>query len=145
MHAMSERYEIVLSCFLRGDVPESVLAACRWHLGMTSDCPEDLDEEEHPWPLLLPSPGSRLPGGDSATLRRSEMEDERGHLMWELFARNHWVDDHLLMLDALLALIAPHIAVPGYGGHLRHEYDTEPTVFVFRDEGYAQAPLGHVG
>ncbi|MFB8085888.1 hypothetical protein [Streptomyces sp. NPDC055992] len=143
---MSERYEIVLSCFLRCDVPESVLAACRWHLGMTADCPEDLDEEEHPWPLFLRHSGSRLPGGDSVAVRPSQsMEDEGGHPMWELFARNYWVDDNLLMLDALLALVAPHIAVPGYGGFLRHEHDTEPTVFVFRGGGYAQVPLGRVG
>ncbi|CAL9674762.1 hypothetical protein SUDANB9_07728 [Streptomyces sp. enrichment culture] len=145
LRGMSERYEIVLSCFLRCDVPESVLAACRWHLGMTPDCPEGLDEEEHPWPLFPTCPGSRLPGGDSAALRRSEsMEDERGRPVWELFARNYWVDDNLLMLDALLALVAPHVAVQGYGGYLRHEHDMEPTVFVFREGRYARVPLARV-
>ncbi|MGW5003501.1 hypothetical protein ACWEP8_38270 [Streptomyces hydrogenans] len=122
----------------------SPLDACRWHLGLDTDCPEDLDEEKHPWPLLLTYPGSELPGGDMATMRRSERLDELGRPMWEVFARNYSVDDNLPLLDAVLTLMAPHIAVPGYGGCLRHEYDTEPTVFVFRDEGYAHVSLGQV-
>ncbi|WNI25103.1 hypothetical protein [Streptomyces sp. ITFR-16] len=139
---MSDRYEIVLSCFLRGDLPESALAALRWHLGLAADCPEELDEEEHPWPLFPVSSHSRLPGGDVAILREAEMADGLDRPLWELFARNYGVDDNLLMLDALLALVAPHVAVPGYGGHLRHEFGTEPTAFVFRDGGHALVPPG---
>ncbi len=142
MRGMREHYEIVLSCFLRSDTPEAELAACRWHLGLDSDCPEGLDEEEHPWPLFLTYPGSELPGGDMATMRRSERVDELSRPMWEVFARNYSADDSLPLLDAVLALVAPHIAVPGYGGYVRHEYDTEPTVFVFRNAHYAQVPLG---
>ncbi|WP_020140684.1 hypothetical protein [Streptomyces sp. 351MFTsu5.1] len=55
---------------------------------------------------------------------------------WELFARNHWVDDSMLYLRGLLDLLAPHIAQPGYGGHFRNISDTEVTVFDFRDGGY---------
>ncbi|SEE16839.1 hypothetical protein SAMN05428939_7583 [Streptomyces sp. TLI_105] len=78
-------------------------------------------------------------------MRRSERVDELGRLLWEIFACNYWVDDNLPLLDALPAPVAPHIAVPGYGGYLRHEYDTEPTVFTFWDGSYAQVSLEHVG
>ncbi|MFF3319950.1 hypothetical protein ACFYV5_31245 [Streptomyces sp. NPDC003035] len=73
------------------------------------------------------------------------MVDELGRPMWELFARTYWVDDNLPLLDALLRPLAPHVATPGHGGYTRHEYDTEPTVFVFRDGGYEQVSLGHAG
>lgn len=137
MPSMSDHYEIVISCFLRHDTPEAVLAAWRWHLGSDPDCPDDLSEEEHPWPLFLQYPGSRLPGGDSATQRRSEsMTDRDGNDVWELYARNYWVDDNLPLLDPLLRMLAPHVALPGYGGHLRHEGATELTIIEFRDGGH---------
>lgn len=143
--AMSDRYEMILSCFMRNDSPESALSTLRWHLGLARDCPEDLDEDDHPWQLLIPSPQSRLPGGDAAVLRESERLDEQGLPLWELFARNYWVDDNLLYVDTLLEVLAPHIAFPGYGGHLRHEFDTEPVVFVFRNGEYTQVPPDRAG
>ncbi|MYZ36125.1 MULTISPECIES: hypothetical protein [unclassified Streptomyces] len=135
---MSSHYEVVLSCLLRDDTPDSVLAALRWHLGMDTEEPEDLDFEECPSPLLEPNPNSRLPGGDFVSLRRQVQGfSDAGEVhAWELFARTYWVDDHMLYLTTLLDLIAPYVAVSGYGGHHRDEYGTATTAFVFHGGTY---------
>jgi hypothetical protein len=139
MHAMSDHYEVVFSCFLRDDTPESVLAALRWHLGMDAEPPENLSQEEHPDPLLTPDQNnSRLPGGDIASLRRTVQgftaSGQRHE--WELFSRKYWVDDSMLYLDSILDLVAPHIARPGYGGYFRDDCNTALTVFTFHDGTY---------
>lgn len=137
MRAMSDHYEVVFSCFLSDDTPVSVLAALRWHMGMDDECPDDLDPEDHPYPSLLPG-SSRLPGGDTVSLRRTvqEITGSGERYEWELFARLYWVDDLKLHLDALLELMAPHIAREGYGGHIRDEYDTDVKTFNFHDGTY---------
>ncbi|MCX4819991.1 hypothetical protein OG883_08755 [Streptomyces sp. NBC_01142] len=141
---MSDHYEVVFSCFLRDDTPESVLAALRWHLGMDAERPGDLDPEEHLYPLLTPDRNnSRLPGGDIVSLRRTVQGSTafgQQHA-WELFSRNYWVDDSMLCLDSILGLLAPHIARPGYGGYFRDEYDTALTVFTFREGTYGPVEI----
>ncbi|MFB7272431.1 hypothetical protein [Streptomyces sp. NPDC056244] len=135
---MSDHYEVVLSCLLRDDTPDPVLAVLRWHLGTETEDPEDLDFEEHPYPLLVQNPNSRLPGGDFVSLRR-EVQDfsATGEVYaWELFTRTYWVDDHMLHLTGLLDLIAPYVAVSGYGGHYREEYATAMTPFRFHGGTY---------
>lgn len=74
--AMSDHYEVVFSCFLRDDTPESVMAALRWHLGMDAEFPENLDDDEGQlYPLLGPdNHNSSLPGGDVVSLRRAVQE-----------------------------------------------------------------------
>ncbi|MEU2614728.1 hypothetical protein ABZ570_24560 [Micromonospora sp. NPDC007271] len=67
---MSLHYEVVLTCFLADETPPEVLDALRWHLGLRDERPATLDPGEHPYPLLEPDPGSYLPGGDVASLRR---------------------------------------------------------------------------
>ena len=141
MPSMSERYEVVLSCYLRDDTPEWVVAALRWHLGMDAEVPEGLDDDdEYLYPLLVPDDyaNRRMPGGDVVSLRREVQEFTRSgkRYEWELFARNGWIDDSMLYLRSLLDLIAPHIAQPGYGGYFRHISDTEVTVFDFHDGTY---------
>ncbi|WP_351235094.1 hypothetical protein [Streptomyces sp. NPDC002133] len=147
---MSDRYEVVFSCFLRDDTPASVMTALRWHLGMDAEYPEDLDDEDGQlYPLLAPDNynNSRLPGGDVASLRRTVQEftssGERHE--WELFARKDWVDDSMLYLRDLLDLLAPHVASPGYGGHFRDIDGTALTVFTFRDGTYEpiEIPWGY--
>ncbi|MGW4675689.1 hypothetical protein [Streptomyces sp. NPDC004324] len=137
---MSDHYELVFSTFLHDDTPASVLAALRWHMGMDDDNvknPEGLDPDDHPYPLLLPGQ-SRLPGGDIASLHRSVVEftSSGTRYEWELFVRIYWVDDLTLHLDALLALIAPHVAERGYGGYIRDVHDTEVKPFKFHDGTY---------
>jgi hypothetical protein len=137
MRAMSDHYEVVFSCFLRDDTPARVLAALRWHMGMDDEGPDDLDPDDHPYPLLLSGQG-RLPGGDIVSLRRTVQEftaSGKRH-EWELFVRIYWVDDLTLYLDALLELIAPHVARAGYGGYIRDEFDTEVKTFKFHDGTY---------
>ncbi|MEU2632960.1 hypothetical protein, partial [Kitasatospora sp. NPDC007106] len=116
---MSLRDEVVLSCFLRDDTPDGVLAALRWHLGLDTDRPAGPDPEEHAYAVLRPDPDSRLPGGDVASLRRRSRgftaEGERH--AWCLFSRD---------LLALLDLIAPHVDGPGHGGHVREEFAAVP-------------------
>lgn len=141
MPAMSNRYEVVFSCYLRDDTPERVMAALRWHLGMDTEIPDGLDDHDGQlYPLLLPDnyANRRFPGGDVVSLHREVQEftcDGELH-EWELFARSHWVDDSMLYLRSLLDLIAPHIAQSGYGGHFRDIGDTEVTVFAFHDGTY---------
>lgn len=139
---MSSHYEVLFSCFLHDTTPETVLAAMRWHLGEQVRDSEDLDVEEHGYPLLVPNPNSRLPGGDCGSLqRRIQAFTEGGEVnAWELFSRTYWVDDQMLHLTAMLDLIAPHVAVPGYGGHYRNECESEMTPFIFRARTYA--PVG---
>ncbi|MET9874057.1 hypothetical protein ABZZ36_05395 [Actinacidiphila glaucinigra] len=139
---MSEHYEVVFSCFLRDDTPAPVLAALRWHLGMDREDPADLDPDAHPYPLLVPNNNSCLPGGDLVSLRRTvqRFTVSGEEYEWELFSRSYWVDDFTVYLDSLLKLLAPHVARPGYGGFIRHEYDTEADVFTFRDGSYE--PIG---
>ncbi|MFG3287613.1 hypothetical protein ACGF3G_02210 [Streptomyces sp. NPDC048179] len=134
---MSDHYEVVFSSFLRDDTPASVLAALRWHMGMDDEGPEDLARDDHPYPLLLPG-GSRLPGGDIVSLRRSvqELTSSGTRYEWELFVRIYWVDDLTLYLGALLELIAPHVAGRGYGGYIRDVHDTEVKAFTFHDGTY---------
>ncbi|MPY35037.1 hypothetical protein FNH09_28475 [Streptomyces adustus] len=135
---MSDHFEAVFSCFLRDDIPASVLLALRWHLGLDDEEPEDLDPENSPYPLLVPNSNSRLPGGDVVSLRRTvqEFTTSGERYEWELFARCYWVDDFTLWLDDLLALIAPHVARPGYGGYLRDEYGTDLKIITFREGTY---------
>lgn len=137
MPTMSDHYEVVFSCFLRHDTPALVLAALRWHMGMDDEDPDGLDPDNHPYPLLLPGDG-RLPGGDIASFRRTVQEftaSGKRH-EWELFVRIYWVDDLTLHLDALLELMALHVARQGYGGYIRHEYDIEGKPFKFHDSTY---------
>ncbi|MEU3459587.1 hypothetical protein ABZ721_06465 [Streptomyces sp. NPDC006733] len=124
---MSYHYEVVLTCFLRADTPDTVLAALRWHLGLDQERPAGLDEDLHPYQLLAPDPDSRLPGGDFAALSA-----EGGLHAWGLFSRNHWLDDDLGELATIQDLLAPHVEDPGYGGYFREEHDAEPTVLTFR-------------
>ncbi|WP_328861246.1 hypothetical protein [Streptomyces sp. NBC_00306] len=137
---MSDHYEVVFSCFLRDDTPESVMAALRWHLGMDAEFPENLDDDEGQlYPLLDPdNHNSCLPGGDVVSLRRTVQEFTQSgeRYEWELFARKDWLDDSMLYLRDLLDLLAPHAARPGYGGHFRNFYGTAVTVFTFRDGTY---------
>ncbi len=137
MRAMSDHYELVFSSFLRDDTPASVLAALRWHMGMDDEDPEDLDRDDHPYPLLLRGQ-SPLPGGDNVSLRRSVPESTSSGTPygWELFVRIYWVDDLTLHLDALLQLIAPHVVRRGYGGYIRDVHDTEVETFKFHDGTY---------
>jgi hypothetical protein len=137
MRAMSDHYEVVFSCFLRDDTPAPVLAALRWHMGIDDEGPDDLDPDDHPYPLLLSGQG-RLPGGDIVSLRRTvqEFTSSGKRYEWELFVRIYWVDDLTLYLDALLQLIAPHVARRGYGGYIRDEYDIEVKTFKFHDGTY---------
>ncbi|MBC9712968.1 hypothetical protein H9Y04_10345 [Streptomyces sp. TRM66268-LWL] len=137
---MSDHCEVVFSCFLRDDTPESVLAALRWHLGLAPERPAHLDPEWHPYPLLEPDPDSWLPGGDTASLRRQSTgftaEGER--YAWGLFSRNHWLDDDLGYLVTVLELLAPHVEPDedGFGGWFRYTHEAEQTPFVFRDGTY---------
>lgn len=135
--AMSDHYEVVFSTFLRDDTPVTVLAALRWHMGIDDEAPDDLDPDDHPYPLLLPGQ-PRLPGGDIVSLHRTvqEFTSSGTRYEWELFVRIYGVDDLTLYLDALLELIAPHVARRGYGGYIRDEYDIEMTTFNFHDGTY---------
>ncbi|GHF40842.1 hypothetical protein GCM10010218_22820 [Streptomyces mashuensis] len=130
---MSLRYEVVLSCFLREETPETVLATLRRHLGLDESPPAAPDDA---YPLLEPDPDSRLPGGDAATLRFQP----EAHA-WGLFSRNQWLDDDLGELATVLDLIAPHVAEPGYGGYVREDGDARGTAITFRDGTYGL--LGH--
>lgn len=127
---------------ITGEGPASVLAALRWHLGMEDECPDDLDPEDHPYPSLLPG-SSPLPGGDIVSLRRTvqEFTESGERYAWALFARLYWVDDLTLHLDALLKLLAPHVAYQGYGGHIRDEYDTDVKTFNFYGGTYDRVEL----
>ncbi|MFF8614950.1 hypothetical protein [Streptomyces sp. NPDC015350] len=127
---MSLYYEVVLTCFLRDGTPEPVLEALRWHTGAVEDRPPHLDEDEHPYRLLAPDPDSRLPGGESASLRHQSLG---GRNAWGLFVRNLWMDDDIGELTTVLDLLAPHVEDSGYGGYLREEYDTKMSVLTFRD------------
>lgn len=67
---------------------------------------------------------------------RQEFTSSGERYEWELFARCYWVDDFTLWLDALLALIAPHVAKPGYGGFVRDEFRTDLKIITFREGMY---------
>lgn len=138
MVPMSSHYEVVFSCLLHDATPERVLSALRWHLGEDVEEPGDLGIGEFLYPLLVPNPNSRLPGGDCRSFQRRVQEfTAAGEVhAWELYSRNYWVDDHMLDLTALLDLIAPHVAEPGYGGHYRNEFESGTTPFVFRGGTY---------
>ncbi|MEW2329773.1 hypothetical protein AB0880_18405 [Micromonospora chersina] len=139
---MSLHYEVVFSCFLDDETPPEVLDALRWHLGMRDQLPATLNADEHPYPLLSPDPDSYLPGGDVASLRRQRVGfTAAGDVyQWGLHSRNYWLDDDLGELVTILDLIAPHVVEDGYGGHFREVYDTDLTVFEFRDGSYARNP-----
>ncbi|MEU6442673.1 hypothetical protein [Streptomyces sp. NPDC047046] len=141
---MSLHYEVVLTCVLQDDTPDTVLAALRWHLGLAPERPAELDAEEHSYPMLSPDPDSRLPGGDFAALRRQSRGftaagDERH--AWGLFSRNLWLDDMMGDLYTVMGLLSPHIAEPGYCGYFREEFDTEPTTLTFREGGFGSLKL----
>ncbi|GHE25403.1 hypothetical protein ACFXKJ_31305 [Kitasatospora indigofera] len=131
---MSLHFEVVFTCFLRDDTPDTVLASLRWHLGLADERPAELDAEEHAYPLLTPDPDSRLPGGDFAALRRVQASADR--CTWGLFSRTYWLDDEIGSLVTILDLLAPHVEEPGHGGHFREEYDVKPTVFTFKSGTY---------
>ncbi|MFD7408409.1 hypothetical protein ACFV7R_38470 [Streptomyces sp. NPDC059866] len=130
---MSLHYEVVFACFLRDGTPETVLAALQWHTGATADRPPHLDANEHPYPLLVLSPDSWLPGGDFASLQRQSRGNRDA---WGLFTRNFWLDDDIGELVTILDLLAPHVEDPGYGGYIREEDDGKPSFFTFHDGAY---------
>ncbi|KIQ65719.1 hypothetical protein TR51_18255 [Kitasatospora griseola] len=131
---MSLHFEVVITCFLRDDTPDTVLNAVRWHLGLIADRPAGLDADEHMCPMLLPDPDSRLPGGDVASLRRQSRDRAAGaEFGWGLLSRNYWLDDEMGELATILDLLAPHVEEPGYGGFFREEFDGKPTVLTFRN------------
>jgi hypothetical protein len=130
---MSDHYEIVISCFLDEDVPESVLEVLRWHLGLCSQRPPHLDEAAAPYPVLVPDSDSRLPGGEITRLRRQRLcFGPAGHVHgWGLYARGYYLDDDLGEFYAILDIVAPHVNDHGYGGHIRNEYDEQDLSIVF--------------
>ncbi|MFF2629479.1 hypothetical protein ACFVUN_27415 [Kitasatospora griseola] len=131
---MSLHFEVVIACFLRDDMPDTVLNAVRWHLGLIADRPAGLDADEHMCPMLRPDPDSRLPGGDVASLRRQSRDRAAGNeFSWGLLSRNYWLDDEMGELAAILDLLAPHVEEPGYGGFFREEFDGKPTILTFRN------------
>ncbi|MFC9295776.1 hypothetical protein ACFTWH_10790 [Streptomyces sp. NPDC057011] len=130
---MSLHYEVVFACFLRDETPEPVLAALRWHIGAAAERPPHLAADEHPYRLLVPDPDSYLPGGDLASLQHQS----RGNWnAWGLFTRNFWLDDGIGELVTILDLLAPYVEESGYGGYMREEYDSKPSIFTFRDGAY---------
>jgi len=129
---MTVRYEVVISCFLRDDTPAEILDALRWHLGLLSEQPDDLDPTQRA--LLRTDPASRLPGGDVASLRHQHgaagsLEDGQG---WGLFSRTLWPDDAMDQLSTIMELVAPYVASPGYGGYFRDVTAADATAFEFR-------------
>ncbi len=70
MRRMSERYEVVVTCFLDDDTPAHVLETLRGHLGDAAGGSGPAAPEADPWPLLEPDPGSDLPGGEAGALAR---------------------------------------------------------------------------
>ena len=140
---MSLHFEVVFTCFLRDDTPETVLEALRWHLGLVAERPAGLDADDHTSPVLTPDPDGRLPGGDVASLQRQSRGFTAGHELfaWGLLSRNYWLDDEMGELVTILDLLAPHIEEPGYGGYFREEYDAEPTVFTFQNGTYGPLKL----
>ncbi|MFE3637594.1 hypothetical protein [Streptomyces sp. NPDC059168] len=132
---MSMRYEMVFTCFLKDDTPESVLDALRWHMGLRADRPESVGGVEYSHPLLTPNSDSNtnLAGGEVARL----VHQARGSRdAWGLFVRVLWPDDILEELVSVLDLLAPHVDEPGYGGYFREEADAWPSVFMFREGVY---------
>ncbi|MFJ4152764.1 hypothetical protein ACIP10_35045 [Streptomyces galbus] len=43
---MSLHFEVVFTCFLRDNTPDTVLDALRWHLGMAPERPSGLNADE---------------------------------------------------------------------------------------------------
>lgn len=140
---MSLHFEVVFTCFLRDNTPDTVLEALRWHLGMAPERPSGLNADEHTFPALAPDPDGRLPGGDFASLRRQSRGFAAGRELfaWGLFSRNYWKDDEMGELVTILELLAPYVEEPGYGGYFREQYDSEPTVFTFRNGTYGPLRL----
>lgn len=122
---MGMHYEMVFTCFLKDDTPESVLDVLRWHTGMLADEPASVGSDEYPSPLLTPNPAgsAHLAGGEFAHL----IQQRRGARdAWGLFVRVLWPDDILEELVSILELLAPHVDEPGYGGYFRAETDAWP-------------------
>jgi hypothetical protein len=140
---VSLHFEVVFTCFLRDNTPDTVLEALRWHLDMVPERPSGLDADAHPYPVLTPDPDGRLPGGDFASLRRQSRGFAAGQALyaWGLFSRNSWKDDEMGELVTILDLLAPYVEEPGYGGYFREEYDSEPTVFTFQNGTYGPLEL----
>jgi len=129
---MTVHYEVVLSCFLRDDTPAEVLDALRWHLGLLTEQPADLDPSQRA--LLRADLSSRLPGGDVAALQpqasgAGPAGDEPG---WGLFSRTLWPADAMDQMSTIMELITPYIASPGYGGYFRDVTAADATAFEFR-------------
>ncbi|MER8186943.1 hypothetical protein [Kitasatospora sp. NPDC094015] len=135
---MMPHFEVVLTCVLRDDTPDTVLDALRWHLGTIPERPSSLNPDEHPYAVLTPDPESPLPGGDFASLRRRSRVSPAGHerYSWGLFSRNRWPDDEMGLIVMVLHLLAPHVEEPGYSGYYREEHDPRPTILTFQDGSY---------
>ncbi|MGW2825910.1 hypothetical protein ACWC24_33625 [Streptomyces sp. NPDC001443] len=132
---MSMRYEMVFTCFLKDDTPESVLDSLRWHMGLRADPPGSVGTDAYPHPLLTPKSGSdtHLAGGELARL----VHQSRGSRdVWGLFVRVLWPDDILEEAVSILELLAPHVDEPGYGGYFHAEADAWPSVYMFREGTY---------
>lgn len=137
MRRVSSRYEVVFACFLRADTPDEVLDTLRWHLGQLPDRPPGHDGAEEPaGQLLRPDPDSALPGGDVASLRLQDTgSTPDSHApVWGLFSRTLWPEDAMSWLTTIMALVAPHVAAGGYGGHYREEQAAEAIAFSFSGE-----------
>lgn len=128
-----------------GEAPNSrwPIATLGLAIGLDPERPAELDAEEHSYPLLSPDPDSRLPGGDFVSLRRQSRGFTPGGELhaWGLCSRNLWLDDMTGNLYTVLDLLAPHVEEPGYSGHFREEFGTEPTVFTFRNGTFGPLKL----
>ncbi|MFD5417556.1 hypothetical protein ACFWJT_05955 [Streptomyces sp. NPDC127069] len=132
---MSMRYEMVFTCFLRGDTPESVLNTLRWHMSLRADRPGTVSADEHPFPLLTPNSNSEthLAGGE---LSRLVPQSRGSRDVWGLFVRISWPEEILEESVSILELLAPHVDEPGYGGYFRPEAGAWPSVYMFREGTY---------
>jgi hypothetical protein len=130
---MGTHYEVVYSLLLRDETPEDMLAEFRWHLGLSSEKPENMTVDCDV-PLLSADQAGYLPGGAFAVLRRQS----RGtHETWGLYSRVYWDDDTWAEnWWAFGELLAKYADGDGYIGFWRDaDFDTAVTEMIARGGG----------
>lgn len=132
---VSLHFEVVFSLFLREDTPDDVMHELRYHLGLSTQRPANL-EIDYGHPVLEPNPDSYLPGGEQAVLRKQYRYHRAGveHHAWGLHVRLHWVDDAWGELWWFVASwLAPFVEDNGYAGFYREDRDERPTALIVLD------------
>ena len=141
---MSTYYDLYFVCDLKPDVPNSVIQAIEFALGVEhalTDCPKGFDDSHWKGILDATHEGVMIFPGDSMASLRSAYRgifpstDDGGKVYRQTLSfRTETIDDGLDTYLHFLEWLALYIDTQGFIGYLHCEYDKSP-MLIYIDSG----------